>query len=290
LAAVSDPQEIPDAPSYPPPQHALRDLALTTYVCAPDRAMCAAALTDANRNAQGAAALGFVSAVLDSVAAGVALVASAPDWNATADLSFHQAAPITVGPVVADARLVRVTEKFVVVGAEVFDGGGRTGDELLDTTALTPAGASSMTFARVPSHASVVAGTFEPGRHVGEWRSMAPARLPTEPLLERIGLRVVDADAGIVELEQRPYVANSLGAINGGVLGMVFQGAAEAAHPGMVAADIQMHYLSQNKVGPARTSMTRVRSLGDHAVCTLELVDAGNGDRLLCVATVTLVR
>jgi acyl-coenzyme A thioesterase PaaI-like protein len=287
---MSDAPETPDAPSYPPPRHALRDLALTTYVCSSDRAICAAALTDANRNAHGAAALGFVSAVLDSVAAGIALVSSAPDWNATADLSFHQAAPVTTGPVVAEARLVRVDEQFVVIGAEVFDGGGRTGDQLLDTAALAPAGESTMTFARVPSHASAVAGTFEPGRHVGEWRAMAPAQLPAEPLLERIGLRVVDADAGVVELDQTPYVANSLGAINGGVLGMVFQGAAEAAHPGLVAADIQMHYLSQNKVGPARTSMIRIRSLGDHSVCMLDLVDAGNRDRLLCRASVTLVR
>jgi hypothetical protein len=119
---------------------------------------------------------------------------------------------------------------------------------------------------------------------------MAPEQLPTEALLGRIGLRVVDADAGVVELEQTPYVANSLGAINGGVLGMVFQGSAEAAHPGMIATDIQMHYLSQNKVGPARTSLTRLRSAGDHAVCAIDVVDAGSGDRLLCRATVTLTQ
>jgi acyl-coenzyme A thioesterase PaaI-like protein len=280
----------PAAVAYPPPQHALRDLALKTYACSSDRAICAAELTDANRNNSGAAALGFVTAVLDSIAAGIALVASAPDWNATADLSFHQAAPITVGPVVAEARLVRADEKFVIIGAEVFDGSGQIGDDLLKTSALVRAGESTMTFARVPSHASAVAGTFEPGSHVGQWRSMAPEQLPTEPLLERIGLRVVDAGEGIVELDQTPYVANSLGAINGGVLGMVFQGAAEAAHPGMDATDIQMHYLSQNKVGPARTSMTRLRSTRDHAVCAIEVVDAGNGDRQLCQASVTLTQ
>jgi hypothetical protein len=41
-----------------------------------------------------------------------------------------------------------------------------------------------------------------------------------------------------------PYVQNSRGRINGGVLGMVFQGAAEAAAPGYVGSDLHIHYLA----------------------------------------------
>ncbi len=118
---------------------------------------------------------------------------------------------------------------------------------------------------------------------------MAPAgELPVEPLLARAGVRVVDAEAGVVELANSPYVANSMGAINGGVLGMLFQGAAEAAVPEFVACDIQIHYLAQARIGPARTNTDVVRSAGDHVVCRIEAVDAGNDDRVLALATVTL--
>jgi acyl-coenzyme A thioesterase PaaI-like protein len=124
---------------------------------------------------------------------------------------------------------------------------------------------------------------------IGQRRHMPPVNgLPGAPLLERCGLRVIDAAAGVVELANSPYVANSMGAINGGVLGMVFQGAAEAAVPGFVATDIQIHYLSQARTGPARTNTVVLRQSGDHAVCQIEAVDAGADDRLLSIATVTL--
>jgi acyl-coenzyme A thioesterase PaaI-like protein len=83
-------------------------------------------------------------------------------------------------------------------------------------------------------------------------------------------------------------VRNSFGTINGGVLGAVFQAAGEAARPGQVATDLQIHYLSQVKVGPARTSGSVSRDAGGHSIVSLRAVDAGNDDQLLDLATVTL--
>ena len=114
--------------------------------------------------------------------------------------------------------------------------------------------------------------------------------VPTEPLLERCGLTVVDAEHGVVELANSPYVHNSRGRINGGVLGMVFQGAAEAAVPGYAASDLHIHYLTGARTGPVRTSTVIVRDADDHVVCRVEAVDAGADDRTIAVATVTLQR
>jgi len=279
--------------TYPPARHAIRDLDLWTFHSSAERSVCVAPLTDVVRNAAGHAALGFLTAVVDVSAAVVALIAGQPEWTATADLTLHQAAPITQGPVVVESHLVRAGSNIVVVGVEVFDGGGRDRATLLDTTGLTPAGSSIVTFARIPRRASAAAGKFDPAANLGQWRQMGPDdehSAAPEALLDRIGLRIVDAAAGVAELDQTPYVANSFGTINGGVLGMVFQGAAEAAYPGLVAADAQIHYLAQSKGGPARTSLTPIRATADHAVCSLELVDTGNDDRLLSHAVVTLVR
>ena len=279
--------------TYPPARHAIRDLDLWTFHSSAERLVCVAPLTDVVRNAAGHAALGFLTAVVDVSAAVVALIAGQPEWTATADLTLHQAAPITHGPVVVESHLVRAGSNIVVVGVDAFDGGGRDRDALLDTTALTPAGSSIVTFARIPRRASAAAGKFDPAANLGHWRQMGPDdehSAAPEALLDRIGLRIIDAATGVVELDQTPYVANSFGTINGGVLGMVFQGAAEAAYPRLVAADVQIHYLAQSKGGPARTSLTPIRVSADHAVCSLELVDTGNDDRLLSHAVVTLVR
>jgi acyl-coenzyme A thioesterase PaaI-like protein len=278
--------------SYPPARHAIRDLDLWTNHPSAHRSVCVGPLTDGVRNAAGAAALGYLCAAVDVSAAVVALIAGRPEWTATADLSLHQATPITEGPVVVDSRLVRAGSNIVVVGVDVYDGAGRGREEWLDTSTLRPGAHSIVTFARIPRHASAAAGTFDPTAHLGQWRHSGPddPAATRVPPIERIGLRVVDAEHGVVELDQTPYVANSFGTINGGVLGMVFEGAAEAAHPGFVAVDAQIHYLAQSKVGPARTSCTRIRETAEHAVCSLDLVDVGNDARLLSHAVVTLTR
>lgn len=281
-----------EQPAYPPARHAIRDLDLWTIHPAEGRSVCVGELTDGVRDASGAAALGYLCAAVDVSAAVVALIAGQPEWTATADLALHRATPITEGPVVVDSRLVRAGSNIVVVGVDVYDGAGRARDELLDSSALRRGAHSIVTFARIPRHASAVADRFDPGADLGQWRHNGPddPAATQVPILDRIGLRVVDPAAGVVELDQTPYVANSFGTINGGVLGMVFQGAAEAAHPGMVAVDAQIHYLAQSKVGPARTSCTRIRETPNHAVCSFDLVDTGNGSRLLSHAVVTLAR
>ena len=112
-------------------------------------------------------------------------------------------------------------------------------------------------------------------------------------MLDRIGLRVVDAAAGVTELPHSEYVRNSFGTINGGVMCAVFEAAAERAArhvtgAPLVARDLQVHYLTQTKAGPARTRARVLRADAHTAVVELRMVDAGNNDNVLCLATVTL--
>jgi hypothetical protein len=51
---------------------------------------------------------------------------------------------------------------------------------------------------------------------------------------------------------------------------------------------VQIHYLAQAKAGPARTSLEMLRRSGDHAVCMVRAVDAGNDEQVLALATVVL--
>jgi acyl-coenzyme A thioesterase PaaI-like protein len=107
---------------------------------------------------------------------------------------------------------------------------------------------------------------------------------------ERANLEVVDAATGVVEVGHSPYLANSIGTILGAVQALAIETAAEAMRPDLVATDVQMHFLSQVRTGPARTHGIVVRDAADHSIIRVELVDAGADDRLGAVATVTLQR
>jgi hypothetical protein len=116
-----------------------------------------------------------------------------------------------------------------------------------------------VTFARVPAETSAASGVFDPLGGIGQRRHMEPpGGAPVEPLLNRIVLTVVDAEHGVVELASTAYVHNSRGRINGGVLGMVFQGAAEAGCP--VRRQRPPHPLPRRSPGRSvRTSTTARR-------------------------------
>jgi len=286
----------PAATSVPistvPERNSISDLDVTTEQLSATHARSMAPVTDAVRDASGAAGLGYLVALVDVNTAMVALCAADPDWTVTADLMLHEAAPLANGPAILESHLTRAGARTIVVGIDIYDGDGLTDlDELTDPIGHRRVATGLVTFARVQASTSAASGTFDPLGGIGQRRHMEPVGgVPNEPLLERIGLTVVDAERGVVELASTPYVHNSRGRINGGVLGMVFQGAAEAAVPGYAGSDLHIHYLAGAKVGPVRTSTVVVRESDDHVVCRVEAVDAGADDLVLALATVTLQR
>jgi acyl-coenzyme A thioesterase PaaI-like protein len=262
----------------------IRDLRITTERPALDHSLASCPVSDYVRNASGAAGLGLLVALTDVSGATVALAAAWPDWPATADLAYQAIGPIIEGPALAEAHLLRRGSKTIVVEVNVFDGLGGE-----DTAGARPAGAGVMTFGRLPGSASAI--TIDPKQNMGRSTAARSDTHLSAPLLDEIGLRVLDGATGQVELAKSDYIRNSFGTINGGVMGMVMQAAAEAAGAGFgrfVATDIQLHYLAQTKTGPLRTSTGVLRVLRDHAVCRIRAVDAGNDDLIVALATVTL--
>jgi acyl-coenzyme A thioesterase PaaI-like protein len=279
-------------PSSPPTGGSISDLDITTEQITASSARSMAPVTDAVRDASGAAGLGYLVALVDVNTAMVGLCASQPDWTATADLMIHEAAPLLHGPTILESHLTRAGSRLVVVSVDLYDGNGLTDmDQLTDPIELTRVATGLVTFARVPASTSTASATWDPLSTIGVRRHLErDGELPTAPLLERIGLQVVDAAEGVVELGNSPYVQNSRGRINGGVLGMVFQGAAEAAVPGHVGSDLHIHYLASARVGPIRTNTMVVREADGHVVCRVQALDAGADDLLVAQATVTLQR
>lgn len=270
----------------------ISELDITTEQLSATCARSRSPLTDAVRDASGAAGLGYLVALVDVNTAMVGLCASQPDWSATADLMIHEVAPLVHGPTILESHLTRAGSRLVVVGVDIYDGDGVDDlDDLRDPIEQPRVATGLVTFARVPAATSTASATWDPMSTIGVRRHLdLPGPLPTEALLDRIGLVVVDASEGVVELANSPYVQNSRGRINGGVLGMVFQGAAEAAVPGHVGSDLHIHYLASARVGPVRTQTVLVREADDHVVCRVVATDAGGDDLVVAQATVTLQR
>lgn len=283
-----------------PTRHFVSDMDVASVLVTPERCLLRAPLTDGVASAAGSAAVGMLATLVDVGASDPALAACRPDWTATLDLSIHGAGWLTEGPVVVDARLVRLGKKVIVVDADVYDGHGAADfdalqaavDEEEDPAAGGPTLAAKglVTFARIPGSAASLEDAYKPAEWVGQVRHRS-AEAPAEGTMrERMGLEVIAAATGVLELERTPYVANTIGTINGGAQAVLVEAAAEAMRPDLVATDVQIHYLSQVKAGPARTKGTVSRDRTDHSVVTIEVVDAGAEDQLLALATVTLQR
>lgn len=279
--------------AYPPEHHVLRDLRYEVERFSGAHARGWAPRQPGVCTADGAMRPSAITMMVDVAAASLAIVNAAPDWAATADLAYWCAAPITIGPAVCDARLVRAGSGTIVVQAEVYDA-GVSGWDGEGAAPGERAGHARLTFSRIPGSASAANGRVDRSGGPTPRQSMhrPESRLDTS-IHDKCGLRVVDAAAGIVECDKSDYVRNSFGTINGGAVAVILEAAAEHAACARTGApfvhrDLQVHYLAQTKVGPARTSARLVRADDAHAVVEATLVDAGNADLVLALATVAL--
>ncbi len=100
-----------------------------------------------------------------------------------------------------------------------------------------------------------------------------------QPFADALGARVLDA--GVVEAELRPYVEQSTGSMQGGVIALLAEVAAESL-AGAPVLDLDLRYLSSVRAGPARA----VAHALDRVTSQVEIRDTGREDRLCALAVV----
>jgi acyl-coenzyme A thioesterase PaaI-like protein len=98
-----------------------------------------------------------------------------------------------------------------------------------------------------------------------------------------------------VELPIRDWAKNSMGALQGGIVGAVVEASAEAAlrnatRKPLVVTDLQLSYLAFGRVGPLRTRAAVLEARDDHAVAYVELFDAGAESRQVSAARVVATK
>ena len=96
------------------------------------------------------------------------------------------------------------------------------------------------------------------------------------------GIGVDHRGPGIVEVARRPFVVQAAGSLQGGVVALLGEKAAESL-AGRPVIDLDVRFLSAIRVGPGRATASW---LGDDVI-RVEIRDAGMNDRL---AALTIAR
>jgi acyl-coenzyme A thioesterase PaaI-like protein len=265
--------------AYPPEHHFLRDLRPVSERDAQGTRSYLEVVPEAC-GSNGALRTGVLATLVDMTGGEAAVRAAHPSWVATSDLVLHVIRPVSQGVVCSRAGVLRKTRSTIVLEVEISQG-----EDLV--------GLATMTFAVLEARSEVQrmgAGVDEPRTDFGR-----PGTRLRAGVDEVLGLRLLDASGGVVEQDLTPYVENSLGALQGGVVAVVLEVAAEALGrslfgTGTTALDLSINYLSLVKTGPARTRARVLRRRENEALVRVELRDAGGADRLCTVATAVVVR
>lgn len=224
---------------------------------------------------QGSVRAGVLATFVDMVCGGMAYEVAQPNWLATLDLSLHLLRPLTRGNVLARGSVLRAGRQTVVLEAALTDDAGEL------------SGLATMTFARLERRADtpVFSGDLAPRTELG-----LPGSGLKAPFVEGLGIRVVDAAAGIAEVEIVPYIENSLAALQGGAAATLVDVASVALGRELLGGkvdtiDLDMRYLALGKLDPIRAQARVLRREAQSASLRVEVREAGADARLCYVAT-----
>lgn len=215
----------------------------------------------------GAVRASVLSFVVDAVA-GIVLDDDVDVWTLTTEMSVRTRAVPAPAKVEGRTRILRKGRRSATGEVDLVDGDGND------------AGWGVASFTRVerrPGDAHKVILTPE---HFDIFGSGAPL---DRPLVDAAGIQVLDTERGIVEVEVGEHLRNPAGTLQGAMVALVAEVAAEehlstkAATP-VVVTELDIRYLAQAREGIVRT---RLRPLGPAPTdpVLVELIDVA-ADRL----------
>lgn len=268
------------ANTYPPEHHLLRDLRFTFEHDTDGRESRAwMPVVDELCTDQGHARAGALATLVDVIGGGLAASAAAPDWIATADLTLHLARGAPAGSTVtAHGRVLRKGRTTVVMDVHLLDDRERA------------LGIATMSFSVLPRRDSNP--TMDLVRGTGPATMANDDSRMRAPIPEALGIEVRDPARGELDAPITDWTRNSMGAMQGGVVAMVVELAAETAlrsatgDPSLVIADLELSYLGFGRVGPIRSHVDVLGPDSAH----VELVDVGADPRRMTLARATATK
>ena len=281
---------------YPPPEHILGDLGMEAELTSETTAKVRTRVTPFVTTVDGGVRSGVLATLVDIVGGAIAARVLRPDWMATADMALQLVGPVSGPWVEARGSVVRRGRTTLVIEAMVVCVEEDGTDSLVDGLAFAPDAPvawASMTFSVLPAEnpsSSIQAAGQLPVRWAFDGGGL------DRPILEVLPVEVLDAAAGRLSVQVRPYLYNSFRAVQGGVIALLSEAAGAealgAAHgldgASFVITDLQIAYLALGRVGPVVTSVRVLGSGPDsRAGAVVEVRDSGADDRLMTVVNVS---
>ncbi len=204
--------------------------------------------------------------VVDMMAGFHAEAGAGSDWVFTTDLSLR-----------APAR--RIPERVVATGQVLRAGRGSISCEVALRAGDRAFAYGQSGFIRIPRrHGDPPKPHLHPDE---EFRRQAPIE---RPLVEEVGIRVLDPATGHCELALRDELLNPARVLQGAIVSLVAEVAAEtlaehASGAPQLVTELDIRYLAMGRVGPIWSRASWIGDPGSGAL-RVELRDRGNGDRL----------
>jgi acyl-coenzyme A thioesterase PaaI-like protein len=213
-----------------------------------------ATITDALRSLGSSLPRPSVLATIADCVAGIpAGLMIVPTLSVTLDIAVRIVAPVTGDRLEMKGELVKVGRS--TVAGEVF---------FYDAETMATVAYSYLTFM----------GSPRPQDHAPAFtRGMRTVGSMQEPFAENVGAHILEP--GVVEIERTPYVVQAAGSLQGGIVALIGEMAAESLL-GSPVIDLDVRYLSAVRVGPGLATAT---DLGD-GVVRVEVRDLGREGRL----------
>jgi acyl-coenzyme A thioesterase PaaI-like protein len=205
-----------------------------------------------------------LSFLVDAVA-GIGIDTDLDAWQFTSDMAVRVRAVPAPAYVDARATVLRAGRRSVTCEVWMVDDAGE------------PVGHGVLGFSRVERKPDdppkVQVGADQIADH---WRHVTPIETP---LREAAGVRVLDAAAGIVEVDADPMLNNMAGVMQGAMVALVAEVAAEEAASARLGApafvnELDIRYLQQVRTGPVRSSCEWLGDRPDSPI-RVALVDVG---------------
>ncbi|MCP3987539.1 MAG: PaaI family thioesterase [Actinomycetia bacterium] len=272
---------------YPPSGHVLRYVRLAFDTTTPGHTEGLMPAFDDLCDAGGTIRLGAIALLTDFAAGSTAIRTVSPDWTVTHDMALHMVRPAPPeGELEAACEVTRAGKNSV------------TSETTIISPAVGEVARVFVTFTRIPRRDDTPVEPRLTRINLAE----PDVERPRVPLDEAVGFRLETGPSSdstgtsrYIEFDHTPFIVNSLGAIQGGVIALALERAASWAGegsmgPGVRTTDLHLHYLALGKKGPfqARTEVFRADERA--VVSRLALHDTGDDDRLLALGVGTATR
>ncbi len=269
--------------SYPPDVHIVRDLA-PSIERGPEGSVLQLSIVPEILDQGGRLRVGVAAAVVDIIAGETAIREVLPEWIATSNLSLQVGELPGNGTLRTRPRVLRRGRTTLVMEVD-----------LDHVESGAECGLATIGFSILPSRNDLQARVHwaenpEPRSDFANETSGFE-----KGLFDTLGLEFDSSDPGIARLAVGPYVINTLGAMQGGVVAILVDAAADhfAASVFEQSArvrSLEIHYLKLARVGPVRAEARSIGRTGSGLLIRVSLRDEGRDDVLLTVATLLVDR